>query len=215
MTPITNDQIIKALNWRYATQAFDTSKQISPEDQDFLLEAIRLAPSSFGLQPWKVINVTDPALRAQIQEQAWGQPKITAAPLLFVLASKTEISPEYIGEFISETATAKGIPAESLGGLKNMVSGFVEGLGEEQVALWSAKQTYIPVGMVLTAAAMRGIDAGPMEGFAKEGVDKILGLTEMGLKSAVIILFGYRSAEDKGAMMPKFRFAKEKIVVTK
>src|SRR3989344_9479902 len=103
-------EILKALNWRYATKSFDQTKKVSENDLNELLEALRLAPSSFGLQPWKFIIIENKELRKKISEKAWHQPQVTEASHLIVLCSKTDVSEEYIKEFIKETAKTRNIP---------------------------------------------------------------------------------------------------------
>lgn len=211
---MTNQEILAKLNWRYATKKFDTTKKLSADDVAFLEEVLRLSPSSFGIQPWKFIHVTDTDLRAKLGAAAWNQPQITEASELFVLAAKTELNSEFVNELVSDMVTEKGLQPEMLQGYKDMIVGTIESHDENSMLIWNSKQVYIAAGMLLSACAMREIDACPMEGFSKDDFDKILGLEGQGLKSMVVITAGYRSANEV-QHGKKFRFAKEKVIVEK
>lgn len=207
-----NSKIIEALNWRYATKQFDTSKKINESDLDELLEVLRLTPSSFGLQPWKFIVVENKELRNKILPNAWNQTQITDASHLIVLCAKTDVSEEYIAEFIKETAKTRNIPVDSIKGYQDMMVGFRKGLSKEQISEWTKKQAYIALGMLLQSAAMKKIDSCPMEGFNPKAVNEILNLDKEGLTSVVLCPLGYRSENDKTAHYKKVRFSKEKII---
>jgi|SRR3989344_524318 len=204
-------EILKALNWRYATKSFDQTKKVSENDLNEILEAIRLAPSSFGLQPWKFIVVENPELRKKIREVAFNQPKVTEASHLIVLCSKTDVSEEYIKEYVRDIAKTRNISIDSLKGFEDMMINFRKSHNNESIKDWAKKQTYIALGILLQTAALKGIDAGPMEGFSPEGVDEILSLHKEGFTTAVLCALGYRSNEDKSASYAKVRHSKEKV----
>lgn len=203
--------IIESLNWRYATKQFDPLKKILPADLNVLKQSLRLAPSSFGLQPWKFIHVTNKELREKIKAAAWNQSQVTDASDLFILAAKTDMSEEYIKQFISLISTTRNMPLESLEGYKQMMLGFNASLTPQQRASWSQRQVYIPLGTLLTSAALLKIDACPMEGFNVEQVNEILDLTKEGLTATVLCAIGYRSAEDKTAGYQKVRYPEEAV----
>jgi len=205
-------EIISALNWRYATQVFDTEKNISDHDLNELLEALRLAPSSFGLQPWKFIVVENPELRKKIRAAAFNQPKVTEASHLIVLCSRIDTSEEYIKEYVRDIAKTRNISVDSLKGFEDMMINFRKSMTENSINDWAKKQTYIALGVLLEAAALKKIDAGPMEGFSPEGVDEVLNLKKDGYTTAVLCALGYRSAEDKAASYAKVRHPKSKAV---
>ncbi|MEK6915451.1 MAG: NAD(P)H-dependent oxidoreductase [Nanoarchaeota archaeon] len=204
--------IIKALNWRYATKSFDSSKTLSENDLNELLEAVRLTPSSFGLQPWKFIIVEDKELRKKIAGSAWNQPQVTEASNLLVLCAKTDVSEDYIKEFIKDTAKIRNISIESLKGYEDMMINFRKGLSQTQTADWCKRQVYISLGILLQSASLKRIDASPMEGFDPKGVDEILNLKEQGLTSTVLCALGYRSENDKTSNYAKVRYSSSKII---
>ena len=212
METVTNETILNQLNWRCATKKFDAQRKIAPADWKALEKALVLTPSSFGLQPWKVFVVTDPAIRAKLRAAAWNQPQITDASHLLVFASRKGLGPADVDRFIARVAEVRGAPVESLEGYKGMMLAAVN-RPAEQVDAWAARQAYIALGNFLTTAALRGIDACPMEGFDHAQFDEILGLKAKGLASTVMATLGYRAATDKYAALPKVRFPLDEVVV--
>ena len=211
---ITSQQLLDSLNWRYATKQFDPKRKINAQDWATLEAALLLSPSSGGLQPWKFIVVTDPDMRAKLLPASFGQPQITAASHLVVFASKNNLVEADVDALINRTVTTRGVPAESLATYRNMlVGGLVNSTDEPGRNAWARNQTFIPLGVLLTSAALLGIDACPMGGFDGAQYDEILGLKKDGYASAVIVTLGYRAASDKYAQATKVRFPKEKVFV--
>jgi len=207
------DNIINALNWRYAVKEFDPHKKLTEAQLETLLEALRLAPSSVGLQPWKFIVVENPDIRAKLRDAGYGQSKITGASHLIVIAVPKKIDDAHIDKFIRLTGEAQGKHTDSLKGLRDMAEGAVRGRTPDAVVEWSARQAYLALGVLLTVAAHEKIDACPMEGFDAGKFDEVLGLGERGLASQVAVALGFRSADDKYARLRKVRFPKEDVVI--
>ena len=205
--------IIEALQWRYATKAYDTTKKVSAEDLNTILEAMRLAPSSFGLQPWKFIVVENPELRTTLRGYSWDQPQITDASHLIVLCRKNEITAADVDAYMQNISETRGMPVEQLDGFKQFVGGFIQNLDADTMAARNTKQVYIALGTGLTAAAELKIDATPMEGFDASKYNEALWLTDY--SAAVVLTVGYRSADDASANYTKVRYSKEKIVEVK
>ncbi|MEN9621855.1 MAG: hypothetical protein RLZZ67_289 [Candidatus Parcubacteria bacterium] len=206
--------IIKALNWRYATKAFDPSKKVSEEDFSTIIESMRLSASSFGLQPWKFIVVSNPEVRAKIRAASWDQTQVTDASHLVVLTVRNDVNEAFVDKYIASIAETRGMKTSDLQGYADMMKGTIKPQTAEQVKSWSSRQVYIPLGTALLAAATKGIDACPMEGFDHAQVDKILGLDALGVSSLAFLTLGYRSADDKTAQYKKVRYSKEEVVVT-
>ena len=206
-------QLLNRLNWRYATKQFDPNRKISAEDWATIEDALLLTPSSGGLQPWKFIVITDPAVRAKLLPASYGQAQITNASHLVVFAGKKNFSETDVDALINRTAATRGVAVESLAQYRGMlVGGIVQALDEKAREGWARNQAYIALGNLLTSAAMLGIDACPMEGFDRAQYDEILGLNAQGYASAVIATLGYRAATDQLANAPKVRFPKEQIL---
>ena len=212
MKTINSNQLLEQLNWRYATKQFDPNRKISTSDWTTLEEALRLTPSSGGLQPWKFTVVTDPAVRAKLVPVSYGQEKVQTASHLVVFAAKNNFSEADVDAHIKHVAEVQGVPVESLAQLRGMlVGGIVKSQDEAARNAWARNQAYIALGNLLTSAALLGIDACAMEGFDRAQYDEILGLKAKGYSSAVIATLGYRLPTDKYASAPKVRFAREQI----
>ncbi len=207
--------IIDALNWRYATKAYDTNKKLSDEQLLTLIESVRLTPSSYGLPVYKVIHVKDAETREKLKAVAWGQPQITDASDLFVFAVKTDLNDTSVDEYMSLISTTRNAPIESLNEFSGMIKGTLNSLSSEHKEAWASRQAYIALGTLLTTAALHEIDATPMEGFTTTKFDEILGLNELNLKSVVVCALGYRSENDTYASLAKVRESKENIFIEK
>jgi nitroreductase len=214
MSAINQVQLLEQLNWRYATKGFDPKRKISAPDWAALEEALLLSPSSGGLQPWKFIVVTDPALRAKLSPASYGQAQISDASHLIVFASKNNFGEADVDAHIKHVAEVRGVPVAALAPYRDiLVGGIVKSMDETARNAWARNQAYIALGNLLTSAALLGIDACPMEGFSRDQYDEILGLKAKGFASAVIATFGYRSATDKYADAPKVRFPREQLFI--
>ncbi len=210
---LTPDQIIQHLNWRYATKKFDPSQKISDQTWHALEQSLVLAPSSFGLQPWKFFVIRNLDLRHQLQKHAWNQSQVVDASHLVVLAIKTNMSVDDVDPYIERVAEVRQMSRENLDGLENAIRGFLQSPPYPlQPDAWSARQLYIALGFFLYSAALLGIDACPMEGFVPHEFDEILGLSEQGYAAKVLCAAGYRAEEDRLATMAKVRYRTEEVV---
>ncbi|NKI28085.1 NAD(P)H-dependent oxidoreductase [Arenibacter sp. 6A1] len=203
---------IDNLNWRYATKKFDVTKKIPSEDLELLTEAITLSPSSYGLQPYKVLIIEDQDLRKKLQPAAWGQSQITEASHLVVLANLTSFGEELVDDHLNNVSETRGIPSENLEGYATFMKSKVVTMSDEDKATWTAKQAYIALGNLLSAAADLKIDACPMEGFDAVEFNDILGLNSKNLNTAVLATIGYRSEEDETQHYKKVRKSKENLI---
>lgn len=201
--------IIENLNWRYATKKYDPTKVLSSKQVESLMESIRLAPSSFGVQPYTIINVKDKDVREKLKAVAWGQTQITDASDLILFTVPTNLNDSDIEKFIQNTSDTRGVSLESLEEYSNMIKGSVNSRTPEEKITWSAKQAYIALGLLLVAAAEQKIDATPMEGFDNAQFDEILDLKSKGLTTVVIAALGYRAEDDQYANLAKVRKSKE------
>ena len=210
---MTPDQILKTLNWRYATKKFDSSKKISAEDWQALEQSLVLAPSSFGQQPWKFFVIRNSSLRQQLQQQAWDQSQVTDASHLVVLAIKQGIDNDDVDRYLDRVMEVRQTPKEKLAGMEKAIKGFLENSPFPlEPNDWSTRQVYLALGFLVYSAALLKIDACPMEGFKPAECDKLLGLSDRGYASRVLCALGYRSPEDKLADMAKVRYATDEVV---
>lgn len=205
-------ELITALEWRYATKQFDATKKISANQENVLLKAISLSASSFGIEPYEVLVISDTKVREELRKVSWNQSQITDASHLLVFAAKTTITEEDIEEFLTRIAKTRGVTVESLESYKQMMMGLIK-LPPEHAQAWATKQAYIALGNALTSAALIGLDACPMEGLDAAAYDKILGLTAKGYATAVVLTVGFRSSEDKYASLKKVRKPEKELFV--
>lgn len=212
MSTVSTDTIVSQLQWRYATKTFDSSKKIPADAWSALEDALVLTPSSFGLQPWKFLVLTDAALRESLVPHAWGQRQVAEASHLVVFCARTSVDESYVDAYLKDLATKRSIPVASLDGLRGMMLGSLGQLDAAAIQTWAAKQCYIALGNFMTAAALAGIDTCPMEGFVPAKFDEVLGLSAQGFASVVCCPAGYRSAEDKYSAYPKIRWEKSAVI---
>lgn len=207
------NKFIKDANWRYATKKFDASKKITAEDLKILKEAIRLSASSYGLQPYKVLIIENPEIRAKLQPVAWGQSQVVDASQLIVFANITNFGDTEIDAFIKNFTETRGITVESVQRYADFMKSKISTLPEEQRNIWTSKQTYIALTNLMNAAAELNIDVTPMEGFEAEEFNQILGLDKLGLNAAVIATIGYRHEEDATQNYAKVRKSNEQLFI--
>jgi nitroreductase len=205
--------LIEQLQKRAAVKKFDPSKKIGTEQLDQLLSAIQLAPSSLGLQSFKVLVVQDAETREKLRVAGYNQAQITDSSALFIFASLTSLDEAFGKKFIDLVADVRNVERESLAGYEQMILGKLSSLTDEQKLAWSHKQTYIALGVLVSQAAELGIDAAPMEGFDAAKFDEILGLKEIGLTTSVIAAVGHRADDDVYSKMLKVRRPKSELFI--
>ncbi len=213
MSTVTTDQLLTQLKWRYATKQFDPAQKISPGDWAALEDALVLSPSSYGLQPWKFIVITDQAVKDQLVPFSWGQKQVADCSHHVVFAIKKNLTEADVDTYVRRIAEVRGVTVESLEGFRGyIVADVIKGPRSASVNEWAARQVYIALGNFMTSAAMLGIDTCPMEGIQPEKYDEVLGLEKLGLATAVACPAGYRLATDKYAALPKVRFLNEDVI---
>lgn len=214
MTPIAASHLTAALDWRYATKKFDSAKKIPADTWAALEHALVTAPSSFGLQPWKFIVVTDAAARAKLLPASWNQTQVVEASHLVVFAVRKGVDEAWVDKFLARQVELRGGSLEALAGYRGMMTGFLQKItAAGQLDAWATKQSYIALGQFMAAAAVLGVDACPMEGINPAAYDEILGLAGTDYATVVACAAGYRAADDKYAAAKKVRFPASELVV--
>lgn len=204
--------LIDALKWRYATKKMN-GQAVPQEKVDYILEAAKLAPSSSGLQPYKLFVITNKEVKEKLRAVSFDQSQVTDASHVLVWAAWDGYSLDKISAVFDKTIAERGIPADAMDEYKQRLWGMYEPLGQEWHANHAAKQAYISFGIAIAAAAEQQVDATPMEGFIPAEVDKLLGLNELGLKSVLILPLGYRDdANDWLVNLKKVRTSKEEFI---
>jgi nitroreductase len=209
---LTNDTILEKLNWRYATKGYDAAKKVSAEDWATLEQSMILAPSSFGIQPYKFIVITDQETKEKLKPAAYGQTQITDASHIVVFAHKKTLTNADIEHFVDRIVEVRGVPRETLTDYENIMKGSAKQATDGgYVEVWNSRQAYIALGFLLQTAALLNIDATPMEGFDAAQFNEILGLTDY--SAVVVAAVGYRDVEkDWLANLPKVRMPQEELV---
>ena len=210
--PISSPELLEALNFRYATKAFDPTKKIPEDTWRAIEQSMALTPSSFGLQPWKFLVIDSSEIREKLKGASWGQSQVTDASHLVVLTTRTDLDQKDIDTWIARLSDVQATPIESLAGLSGVISSFSAAMSVSEKQSWNTRQVYIALGQLMTAAALMGIDTCPLEGISASEYDEVLGLAGSGYATAVGCALGYRSADDKYAGAKKARFPLEQVV---
>lgn len=207
--------LIESLQWRYATKKMNGEK--IPQDKlERILQATRLAPSSYGLTPYHVIVVEDQETKQQLMGACYGQTQLVDSSAVLVFATWDDVTEDSVNIYTQEIARQREIPVESLEGLSGMMKGMLSNMTQEQRVTWAQKQAYIGLGFALAAAAVEQVDSTPMEGFVPTKVDEVLNLNELGLKSVLVLPLGYRdSGNDYLANSKKVRWDDSKFFIRK
>ncbi|MFX4208782.1 NAD(P)H-dependent oxidoreductase [Aliarcobacter butzleri] len=186
---------MEAMDFRHACKIFDETKKISDEDMKFILEAGRKSPSSFGQEGWKFLVITNEELRAKLKPFCWDQPQITTCShLVIVLAAIEAVKPE--SGIPALRFARREMPQEKKDFYNKLYKDHLTVTkvldSDENVYSWTARQTYIAAGNMMTAAAIKGIDSCPIEGFDKAKVEEVLGLDTKKFQLSMVLPFGYR-----------------------
>lgn len=205
--------VTERLAWRYATKKYDPTKIVSAEKLENIVQAVRLAPTTSGLQPFELLIVRNPELRAKIKSVAWNQPQITDASHLLVFAAWDDITEERIHMMFDFTNEVRGFTNEGWENYRQMLLGIVAQRGTQGNFEVAARQAYIGLGAALIAAAFEEVDTTPIEGFDPALVDEILDLKARKLRSVVLMPLGYRAAEgDWLVNLKKVRRSRENFI---
>ena len=211
---VSTETLLAQLRWRYATKAFDPARKISPTDWSALEQALILSPSSYGMQPYKFLVITDPATREKLVPASWNQRQPADCSHFVVFAARTANTETDVDEYMARTVEVRGGSLDALAGFKKLLLGdVVHGERGKSATEWATRQAYIALGNFMTTAALVGIDTCPMEGFVPAQYDEILSLPTQGLTAAVACAAGYRATDDKYASLPKVRFTANKLIV--
>jgi len=187
--------LLESLQWRYATKKMNGEK--IPQDKlDRILQATKLAPSSYGLTPYNVIVVEDQKLKEELQGAAYGQTQLSESSAVLVFATWDDVTEDSVDIYMNEIARQREMSVDGLKGMSDMMKGSLSNMTQEQKISWAQRQAYIGLGFALVAAATEEVDSTPMEGFNPLAVDTILGLKEQGLMSVAILPLGYRDSEN-------------------
>lgn len=187
------NKFMDAMDFRHACKVFDETKKISDEDMHYILEIGRKSPSSFGMEAWKFLVITNDELKAELRPACWDQVQITSCSHLVIVLAGIESVKIESGE-VEKRFKRRDMPKKSLqmymqryaSHLKKTLS------SDENIYCWTARQAYIAAANMMSGAAFIGIDSCPIEGFEKEKVEEILKLDTKKFQVAMVLPFGYR-----------------------
>jgi nitroreductase len=206
-------QLLNALQWRYATKVFDATRKITADVWQTLERALVLTPTSYGLQPYRFLVINDPVKRAELLPHSWNQKQVVDASHFVVFTARNKITGADVTKLIQRTSDIRKIPAESLNFYRDLMLGdIVNGPRGKTAHEWATRQTYIALGNLMTCAAVLGVDACPMEGLNPAEYDRVLGLNYSGYATVMACALGYRAANDKYASLPKVRYETNELV---
>ena len=206
-------ELVRALEWRYATKLFDKANTIPNSAWEALERALILTPTSYGLQPYKFIVITSPEKRAELLSHSRNQRQVVDCSHYVVFTARTKLSEADVNRWVRRLAEIRGASADSLSAYRGMMVGdVVHGLRGKVGHEWATRQAYIALGNLMTSAAVLGIDACPMEGIVPAEYDRVLGLANTGFSTVVACALGYRAENDRYAKLPKARFAASELI---
>ena len=207
--------LLDNLKWRYATKAYDSTKKVDQQDVDKIIEAARLAPTSSGLEQFRIIVINDQKLKEKIVPIAMDQKNIAQCSHLLVFAAWDKYTEERIDDIYNYITDERGLPRGRFGSYTAKLKALYLPQTAEENFAHTARQAYIGLGMALAQAAELKVDSTPMEGFDNDALDELLGLRSKGLRSVVIMPIGYRdTTNDWLVKMKKVRIPKEDFVIT-
>jgi len=205
--------LIDALNWRYAVKKMN-GQPVEQEKVDKIIEAAHLAPSSSGLQPFRVIVITDQELKEKIAPIAYNQSQVIDSSHLLVFAAQEKYTEEGIDKVFDRMNTERGLPLDKTDAYKAQLKGNLLSKSAEENFHHAAKQAYLAFGVAIAEAAVQKVDATPMEGFDAPALDALLGLNEKGLKSVTLLPLGHRDENgDWLANLKKVRTPKAEFLI--
>lgn len=196
---------IKALKWRYATKKFDDSRILPKEKMEILKKAFNLTATSYGLQPIKLIVISDKELQKELVPYTFNQKQVYSASHLLVLCVEKRIDKNFIEEYFKMVHRVRATPEEILNPFRDFLVGDFEKKPEEEIRSWATNQAYLALGTLLTVCATEEIDSCPIEGFEPESYDEILELDKLNLQSVLVLPVGYRAEDDMFSEFKKVR----------
>lgn len=208
------NKIIEKLNRRYATKSFDENKKVSSADLEIIKESFRLTPSSFWLQPWKLIIVENQELKNKLVEHSWGQEQVANCSELLVLSRPSDFWDKNIDDYLDDVVSTRWGSRNDLEWYEKMMKWFLSNMSSEKKDIWAIKQVYIALWNLITVCAEMDIDSCPIEWFISEKYDEILWLKEKWLTSVVVLPIWYRSNNDKYSELKKVRFKQKEVIET-
>ncbi len=201
-----------AMQWRKSVKMFDAEKKVLQADVDDILDCSVLSPSSFGLEPWKFVVISDDDVKAQLGHAGYDQKQFTTASHIVVMCVHTAVDEGYVDEMVERVCTVRGVTLESLEEYSQMIKGMIRNKSKEEILQWSIHQVYLATGVLLSAAALKSIDASPMEGLDAKKFDEILDLEGSNYQTVMAVALGFRSSQDAYVAREKVRRSRDVVI---
>ena len=206
--------IIDSLKWRYATKKFDTKKHVSDDKLAILKEAFTLTATSYGLQPVKLVVVSNKEFQKELVPYSFNQEQVAQASHVLIICIENTVDEAYIRAHFENEKSIRGVSDKIIDSFRSFLITDFSSKKETEIKEWATKQAYITLGNLLTVCALEKIDSCPMEGFVPEKYDELLNLKNMGLSSVLVLPIGYRAEEDMFSKFKKVRKSIETNVIT-
>tara|TARA_R100000655_G_scaffold97026_1_gene139765 strand:- start:71 stop:703 length:633 start_codon:yes stop_codon:yes gene_type:complete len=204
---------LKALNWRYATKKFDDSRILSEEKMEILKHAFNLTATSYGLQPLKMLVISNKATQQQLTEFSMNQQQVSTASHVLVICTEKNVDEKFISGYFQRVKNLRDTPDEVLQPFHNFLVDDFKNKAIEEIEAWARNQAYLALGTLLTVCATEEIDACPMEGFEPEKYDDFLKLGDKNLQSVLVLPVGYRAKDDFFSELKKVRRPLDEVII--
>jgi len=204
---------LKALNWRYATKKFDDSRILSEEKLEILKHAFNLTATSYGLQPLKMLVISNKEVQKQLTEFSMNQQQVSTASHVLVICTEKNVDEKFISGYFQRVKNLRDTPDEVLQPFHNFLVDDFKNKAIEKIEAWARNQAYLALGTLLTVCATEEIDACPMEGFEPEKYDDFLKLGDKNLQSVLVLPVGYRAKDDFFSELKKVRRPLEEVII--
>ncbi|MDB2494730.1 NAD(P)H-dependent oxidoreductase [Flavobacteriaceae bacterium] len=205
--------ILKKLEWRYATKKFDATKKVSSKKITILKEAFNLTATSYGLQPLKLVVISNPKIIKDLVPLSYNQGQVGNASHIFVICIETSIDAKFIKKYFDLVNKTRNTSRDILKSYEDYLIDNFSKKTDEEITIWAAKQAYLTMGNLLTVCAVEEIDACPIEGFQPDQYDSYLNLSAKGLQSVLVMAVGHRSVDDAFSELKKVRRGVDEIVI--
>lgn len=209
---MTVKELNEILDWRYAAKVFDPAKKIAGDIWDALIDSLVKAPSSFGMELWKFLDIRDVAVREQLRVASWGQPQVTDASHYVMICVRRDVKEQDCDRHIQRMCEVRGVAPDALALYKEKFTSFYQAKSPVEAVSWIDRQSYIALGFMMLAAAALDIDTCAIEGMDADQCDEILGLADSPYRCICGLALGYRELSDKYATTPKVRYSREDVV---
>lgn len=204
---------IKALNWRYATKKFDESRVLPKEKIEVLKHAFNLTATSYGLQPLKMLVISNKELQKKLRNFSFDQPQVDSASHVLVVCIEDKVDEQFITDYFKRVKHVRETPEEILKPFHEFLVNDFKTKEVEEIEAWAINQAYLALGTLLTVCAAEEIDACPMEGFEPQKYDEFLDLHDKNLRSVLVLPVGYRSQDDMFSKFKKVRRPLDEVII--